>query len=65
VPPASALVYQNRNNGIENYLPVLLDEFLAAENQKAVQAILKPLPARLRKKMFALRLRIEWMIVFT
>ena len=61
-PPASALIHQNRNNGIENNLPVLQDEFLAEQDKKAVDDLVNALPSRLRKKMFALRLRIEWMV---
>jgi hypothetical protein len=57
-----ALIHQNRNNGIENFCPLPRDEFLAEQEQKAVEEILKPLPSRLRKKMFALRLKIEWMV---
>jgi hypothetical protein len=60
--PASALIHQNRNNGIENFCPFPRDEFKAEQEQKTVEAILQPLPSRLRKKMFALRLRIEWMV---
>ncbi len=60
--PASALIHQNRNNGIENNLPVFQDEFLAEQDKKAVDDLVNALPSRLRKKMFALRLRIEWMV---
>ena len=61
-PPASALIHQNRNNGIEIILPLLRDEFQAEQEMKAVDRIIQELPSRLRKKMFALRLRIEWMV---
>ncbi len=60
--PDSALIYQNRNNGIENYRLVLRDEFTAAKEREAAKAIINQLPPRLRKKAFALKLRIEWMI---
>ena len=60
--PASALIHQNRNNGIESSLPVFQDEFKAGQDKKAVDDLVKALPSRLRKKMFALRLRIEWMV---
>ena len=59
-----ALIYQNRNNGIENNLPVFRDESLADQNREAVGTLIKQLPPRLRKKMFALRLRIEWMVTY-
>ena len=58
----SALIHQNRNNGIENFCTPPQDEFKAEQEQKTVEAIVNNLPARLRKKMFALRLRIEWMV---
>jgi hypothetical protein len=61
-PTASALIHQNRNNGIDFNSPPLWNEFKAEQEQKAVEEILKPLPSRLRKKMFALRLKIEWMV---
>ena len=61
-PPASALIHQNRNNGIESELPVLRDEFQAEQEIKEVEAIVQRLPSRLRKKIFALRLKIEWMV---
>lgn len=59
---ASALIHQNRNNGIEFNSAPLLNEFKAEQEQQAVEAVIKKLPSRLRKKMFALRLRIEWMV---
>ncbi|HTY88756.1 MAG TPA: hypothetical protein VMB80_14910, partial [Candidatus Acidoferrum sp.] len=61
-PPVSALIHQNRNNGIESELPVLRDEFQAEQEIKEVEAIVQRLPSRLRKKIFALRLKIEWMV---
>ena len=60
--PAPALIHQNRNNGIEINSTPLWDEFQAEQEQQAVEAIIQKLPSRLRKKMFALRLRIEWMV---
>ena len=60
--PPSALIHQNRNNGIENFCPLPWDEFQAEQEQHAADAIINALPSRLRKKMFALRLRIEWMV---
>lgn len=60
--PASPLIYQNRNNGIENCSLSLRDEFAAAKEREAVKEIMGKLPPRLRKKAFALQLRIEWMI---
>jgi hypothetical protein len=60
--PASALIHQNRNNGIEFNLPVLRDEFQAEQEKKAVDSMMHCVPSRLRKKIFALRLKIEWMV---
>jgi hypothetical protein len=60
--PVAALIHQNRNNGIEHFCPLPREEFKAEQEKKTVEAILQPLPSRLRKKMFALRLRIEWMV---
>jgi hypothetical protein len=61
-PPASALIHQNRNNGIEYHLKPFRDEFQAEQEMKAVNRVIQALPSRLRKKMFTLRLRIEWMV---
>jgi hypothetical protein len=61
-PPDAALIHQNRNNGIEVNLPSFRDEFQVDQEHKAVEAVIQKLPSRLRKKMFALRLRIEWMV---
>ena len=60
--PASALIHQNRNIGIEHHLPVLQDEFKAAKEKEATDAVTKALPPHLKKKTFAIRLRIEWMV---
>ena len=60
--PAPALIHQNRNNGIEINLPSFRDELLAEQEKKAVDEVMKAVPSRLRKKMFALRLKIEWMV---
>jgi hypothetical protein len=61
-PTASALIHQNRNNGIEFNSPPLWKEFQAEQEQKAVDEVMKIVPSRLRKKMFALRLKVEWMV---
>lgn len=61
-PPASALIHQNRNNGIEPFPYVIRDEFKAAQDREATDRMVQSLPARLKKKMFAIRLRIEWMV---
>lgn len=60
--PASALNFQNSNNGIEHFCRLPRDEFRAKEEKQEVEKILKEVPSRLRKKMFALRLKIEWMV---
>ena len=60
--PASALIHQNRNNGIEYLLHFPRDGFQAEQEQVAVNRLVNQLPTRLKKKMFALRLRIEWMV---
>jgi hypothetical protein len=61
-PPAPALIHQNRNNGIEYYLKPFRDEFQAAQEREAAHQVIETLPSRLRKKMFTLRLRIDWMV---
>jgi hypothetical protein len=61
-PPAPALIYQNRNNGIELGCCLPRDEFRAEQERQAVDGVMECVPPRLRKKMFALRLRIEWMV---
>ena len=61
-PPDAALIHQNRNNGIEINLPVLRDEFQAEQEKQEVERIVQNVPSRLRKKIFALRLKIEWMV---
>jgi hypothetical protein len=61
-PPDAALIHQNRNNGIESFCSLPRDGFLAGQEQKAVDEAIKIVPSRLRKKMFALRLKIEWMV---
>ena len=43
-------------------MPVLRDEFLAEQEKKAVDKIMQSVPSRLRKKIFALRLKVEWMV---
>ena len=62
-PPAAALIHQNRNNGIENLSALPRDEFRVEQERQAVDAVMQCIPARLRKKMFALRLKIEWMVL--
>ena len=61
-PPDAALIHQNRNNGIEFNLPALRDEFQAEQEKQEVDRIVRSVPSRLRKKIFALRLKIEWMV---
>ena len=61
-PPASALIYQYSNNGIEIISTSLRDEFQAEQEKQEVDRIVKSVPSRLRKKIFALRLRIEWLV---
>jgi len=56
------LIHQNRNNGIELNSVPLWREFQAEQEQKAVDEVIKIVPSRLRKKMFALRLKVEWMV---
>jgi hypothetical protein len=60
--PAAALIYQNRNNGIEYHLKSFRDEFQAQQDAQAVGKLINQIPARYRKKMFTLRIRIEWMV---
>ena len=60
--PDAALIHQNRNNGIELNSPPLWNEFQAEQERKAVDEVMKIVPSRLRKKMFALRLKVEWMV---
>jgi hypothetical protein len=60
--PDAALIHQNRNNGIENFCSLPCDGFVAEQEQKAVDEIMQAVPSRLRKKIFALRLKIEWMV---
>lgn len=60
--PPSALIYQNSNNGIESFPYVIRDEFQAKQDKEAVDRLVNSLPSRLKKKTFALRLRIEWMV---
>jgi carbamoylphosphate synthase large subunit len=61
-PTASALIHQNRNNGIEFNSPPLWKEFKAEQERKAVDEVMQIVPSRLRKKMFAVRLKVEWMV---
>jgi hypothetical protein len=61
-PPAPTLIHQNRNNGIEPFCSIPRDAFLADQDNQAVDAVMQAIPSRLRKKMFAVRLKIEWMV---
>ena len=58
-PPASALIYQKRHSGIEI---ATAEEKTDAETRATVGILIQQMPGRLRKKMFALRERIEWMV---
>jgi hypothetical protein len=60
--PAPALIHQNRNIGIESVPYVIRNEFLATQQRIETDRIIQQIPPRLRKKMFALRLKIEWMV---
>ena len=60
--PGTGLIYQNSNNGIEPVSYVIRDEFKAAQEKGAVDRVMQTVPPRLRKKMFALRLKIEWLV---
>ena len=58
-PPCPALIHQLSNSGIE--LPST--EVKSGEEARvAVAKLIQQLPGRLRKKMFAIRSRIEWMV---
>ncbi len=61
--PPSALIHQNSNNGIESIPYVIRDEFETNLDKQAVDRLVQSLPSHLRKKMFALRLKIEWMVM--
>jgi len=58
-PPSPALIHQNSNSGIE--MPTTGGKS-DGEARIAVSKMIQNLPGRLRKKMFALRHRIEWMV---
>jgi hypothetical protein len=58
-PPSPALIHQIRNSGIEIPSTGVKSE---GEARVAVARMIQQLPGRLRKKMFALRSRIEWMV---
>jgi hypothetical protein len=55
-PPASALIHQKSNSGVEIEISEQKTEAKPAPNQ-----LWKPLPARLRKKSFSIEDRIRWM----
>jgi hypothetical protein len=58
-PPAPALIHQKSNSGID--LPAT--ELKPDEKTRlAVAGMIEQMPGRLRKKMFALRSRIEWLV---
>src|SRR5208283_2277139 len=58
-PPSRALIHQLSNSGIE----IPSTEVKSGEEARiAVAPLIHQLPARLRKKMFAIRSRIQWMI---
>jgi hypothetical protein len=58
-PPRPALIHQLSNSGIE----IPSTEVKAGEEARvAVTKLIQQLPGRLRKKMFAIRSRIEWMV---
>ena len=58
-PPCPALIHQLSNSGIE----IPSTEVKAGEEARiAVAKLIQQLPGRLRKKMFAIRSRIEWMV---
>jgi hypothetical protein len=58
-PPALALIHQISNSGIET---TASGDKPADQCRKAVSAMIDQLPGRLRKKMFAIRSRIEWLV---
>ena len=58
-PPAPALIHQESNSGIET---TGNEEEPPDECRAAVTAMILELPSRLRKKMFAIRSRIEWLV---
>jgi hypothetical protein len=49
-PPASALNFQNSNNGIEHFCSLPRDEFLAEQENQETEKIIQSVPSRLRKK---------------
>ena len=58
-PPSPALIHQLSNSGIE----ADSTEVKTQEDARiAVAKMIQQLPGRLRKKMFAIRSRIEWMV---
>jgi len=58
-PPALALIHQQSNSGIEISAG---EEKPAEQCRVAVAALVGQPPGRLRKKMFAIRSRIEWLV---
>ena len=60
--PGTGLIHQNSNNGIESFPYIIRDEIKTTQDKQAVDRLVQSIPSRLRKKMFALRLKIEWMV---
>ena len=58
-PPAPALIHQKSNSGIE--VPAT-EEKPEEQARVAVANMILQLPGRLRKKMFAIRSRVEWLV---
>ena len=58
-PPCPALIHQSSNSGIELPSTGVKSD---AEARVAVAKMIQQLPGRLRKKMYAIRKRIEWMV---
>ena len=58
-PPDSALIHQISNSGIDTSAG---GDKPAEQCRLAVTAMIERLPGRLRKKMFAVRSRIEWLV---
>jgi hypothetical protein len=58
-PPAPALIHQKSNSGIESPATEAKPD---EKTRVAVAAMIEQMPGRLRKKMFALRRRIEWLV---
>jgi hypothetical protein len=57
-PPATALIYQKSNSGIE---PSATEEKIEAETRLAVSGMIEKLPVHHRKKMYRIRRDVEWL----